>query len=365
MTPDIPENNKKIAILVFAWNESSVIQETVINLQQALRDSDALFVIADNCTDDTAILARNAGATTIERHSMLKRGKGAALTWFVDVYRTHLLSFDAVVILDADNRVSPGFCTELAEMLSPKIRAAQCVLYPANMAENPLSTLIALSELVEQTVFDRVRAILGFSVRLRGTGMVFVPEILVEMCPRISTEVEDIALSLLLAEKGVCVRQLKSIKVIDPKPTASSAASRQRARWFRGQWKAFWDYRSIVLKLLFQGPSGWSVFNSLFLKPRWLKLAVFLGIGFLFFKQTLISAFFLLIALTEILVILAGILSLPERWICLRSLVYLPAFITMWIKGIFLSLKHRPWLRVRETLHEEDFGLILQKKSKV
>lgn len=356
---------KKFAVLVFAWNESSVIQETVFNILQALRRSDALFVIADNCTDDTAMLARRAGAITIERYSKLKKGKGAALTWFVDMYKNQLLTYDSVIILDADNRVSAGFFEKLEGALTPEITVAQCLLSPTNIMDNPLSTLISLSELVEQTMFDRIRSTLGLSVRLRGTGMVFDPQILVELCPRISTEVEDIALSLLLAEKGVTIRQLRSTQVIDPKPIASAAASRQRARWFRGQWKAFWNYRFIVLLLLSRGPSGWSILNSLFLKPRWLKLVVFLAAGFILLRNTVISVFFFSIASVEILTILAGILCLSERWVYLKALVYIPLFIVMWMKGIILSLKHRPWLRARETLLEEEYRATLQKRSKI
>ncbi len=356
----LQSTSRKFAILIFAWNEEQVIGETLENIKKVLRPFDSLYVIADNCTDNTIDIARSAGAITVARTSGARRGKGAALTWFMEIYRSQMMAFDAILILDADSMVSEDILEKLSFLMSPGVQAAQCYLSPAGYQDHPLSTVISLSEIIEQTVFDRIRSRLGFSVRLRGTGMVFTPQTLLELCPKIGTEVEDIALSLLLAERKIPVRQFNSVSIYDPKPIESKAASRQRARWFRGQWKAFTDYFQIILKLFFRGISGWSMLGSLFLKPRWLKLMILFIIGVAFWKHPLIAAFFFLIISIEILMILIGIIVLPDRRAFLKSLLYLPVFISMWVKGIFLSLKHRPWLRVRENT-EEGFSTAVQR----
>jgi cellulose synthase/poly-beta-1,6-N-acetylglucosamine synthase-like glycosyltransferase len=351
---DKMNRTQKVAFIIFAQNESSVIRKTAENVCSVLRTSDALFVVADNCSDDTAQIAKETGARVIFRNVLAPQGKGAALVWFINNYQAQILKYDYLVILDADSLIPNDFVEKLNLQLQSGTRVAQCYISPINFESSPIATLIALSEIIEQTVFERIRSFLGLSVRLRGTGMIFDPKLLLELCPRIGTEVEDIALTLLLAEKRVCVKLMKDLIVFDPKPAERNSASRQRARWFRGQWNAFWNYRLIVFKLLISGPVGWSVINPVFLKPRWLKLICLTTIGLIFYWQPLIFTFFILLVCIELLFILIGMVSLPNRGIFFTSLIYIPGFVLMWIKGIFLSFKHRPWPRVRENLEKAD-----------
>ncbi len=348
--PTIIKPPRKFALVIFAKNESSLIQETVKKSLLALRDSDSLFVVADQCEDDTAALAADAGARVVTRRLGLPGGKGAAINWFVQNYYTVLNQFDYMIILDADSQIPPDFVTKLDQELKDGIVAAQCLLYPVEYEGSPISMLIALSELVEQLIFERVRSLLGYSVRLRGTGMILQPDFLHDISPRVSTEVEDIALSLLVAEKQIKVRSIKTAVLNDPKPIEIKAASRQRARWFRGQWNAFWEYRRIVLKLILDGFNGWSVLTSIFLKPRWMKILLMLVLGLALLHVPLLSVIILSLATIEILLFVIGVLILPDRWKYLQSFIYIPSFIWMWIRGILLSMKKLPWLRVRETM---------------
>lgn len=345
---------QKIAFVIFAQNESSVIEKTINNVTRILRESDELYVVADNSSDDTAATARKAGAKVVIRNSGSAQGKGAALTWFMNKFRLQIIAYDSVIILDADSLIPVDFIDKLCLHSVHELMAAQCFLSPVGFKDSPLTTLIALSEIVEQTFFDRIRTSLHLSVRLRGTGMVFDPQLLLRLCPQIDTEVEDIALSLLAAEQKITIRLLPEVVVFDPKPADRAAAARQRARWYRGQWTAFWKYRATIFKLLVRGPKGWAVLSSLFLKPRWLKLVVLLALGFVFLWQPVVAAILFALTGLELLLILTGILLLPERGLFIKSLVYIPAFILMWIKGIFLSLKRRPWLRVREEPENEN-----------
>lgn len=339
------------AVFIFAHNESAVIADTVRSVLDALQNRGDLWVIADHCDDDTAQIARNAGASVFERSAQKKRGKGAALSWVMQHYHRDLAAVDYVVILDADSRIGDDYFCNLDLEISKHqpLCVGQCFLKPVDYESSRLTTLIALSELIEQRVFDGIRAGFGLSVRLRGTGMVFNPDYLAQISPRIGTEVEDIALSLLSAEQKQIVRSLTSAVVYDPKPIERVSASRQRARWFRGQWAALRKYWRIVLRLILRGPVGWAVINSLFLKPRWLKfvLVVLSGIGFLLFNHLLLAFIFLSIVGVESIFVLAGTLLLPERRFFLRSFLSIPVFILMWIKGIILSCKEHPWWSVR------------------
>ena len=337
----------KIAVAVFACNEAFVIQDTIVSIQKALRPADNLFVIADNCTDNTVNLASQLGAKVFCRTNDRFRGKGAAISWFVKEHQDIINEFDQLVILDADSLLTEDFIEKLESELDDQFVVGQCFLNPVAYKDSPLSTLIALSELVEQTVFDRIRLLFGFSVRLRGTGMVFNPQLLYKLCNKVGTEVEDIVFSLLLAGEKITIRSITSAIVYDPKPTGLVSASKQRARWFRGQNTALWKYRDDVKKTFLSGMNGWSVLTSIFFKPRWLKLIILALFGLVCLHFPIISTVLFGYVAIESLLILIGTFRLQNRIEFLKSLFYLPIFLLMWIYGIQLSFKHLPWLRVR------------------
>lgn len=338
----------RIALVIFACNEADVISETIRKVRESMKSSDSLFVVADNCDDETAEIARSNGAQVMVRKDRSSQGKGAALSWFAEKYQTTILAHDFLVILDADSLVLPDFIQELKERLTENDVVSQCRVAPIGYHGSSMATLIALSEIIEQSVFDHIRSKLRLSIRLRGTGMIFKPDILIQLCPYLKTDVEDVALSLLLADKGITVKSLSTPRVYDPKPTHLKAASRQRARWFRGQWNSLWHYRAIVFKLIMKGPLGWSMLSSLFLKPRWLKFSFLILLGLVFWQIPFISWVLLVYVLLEILAILIGIIFQPDRLLFIKSFFHFPVFLSMWVKGILLSLKPNRWLRVRE-----------------
>ena len=340
-------SNRTIALVIFAHDEAAIIRDTVLSARQAVGKRDGLFVIADNCTDLTAEIAREAGAAVLIRENKKHLGKGAALGWFVK-YHWHLLrNYRMLVVLDADSVIEPDFLALVRAEIKDGDQVMQCLVKPIGYEHSHISTLIALSELVEQSMFERIREKLGWPVRLRGTGMVIDPHILYSVAEELQTELEDIALTLLMAGKGIKVKRLETIWVGDPKPTEPASASRQRARWFRGQWNALWIYRKEIMKIGVQGLGGWSLLSSLFLKPRWLSLVL----GLVLFAISIPNVFWLglfgVFLLFNFSLILAGILKMPERKIFLKAIVFVPGFVFMWLKSIFLSFQRLPWLRVR------------------
>jgi cellulose synthase/poly-beta-1,6-N-acetylglucosamine synthase-like glycosyltransferase len=346
---NIASNNIKIAIIIFAHDESSVIEKTVLSAKKTLESGDALFVISDNSRDDTAIKAEKTGACVFIRDNGSRIGKGEALAWFVKYHWDILRKFSRLVILDADSYIEPGFLKAIKANLSDANLVLQCFVIPVEYNSSPISTLIALSELVEQSVFDRIRTKLGWPIRLRGTGMVISPDALLSVSDQIQTEVEDIALTVLFTENKIKIKQLAGVEVFDPKPVETSAASRQRARWFRGQWAALWCYRSKVFRILCFGPAGLSLVGSLFLKPRWLVMAMKVILACLFYELPVLAAFVWFLVLIDIILYLTGIFLLKEKKVFLKAIIYIPGFVLMWMKSIFLSFQRLSWLRVRES----------------
>lgn len=115
----------RLAVLVPAHNEQNVIASSVRSILSSdyPRDKFDVYVIADNCTDETASLARAAGALVLERKNKTLRGKQHALKWAFD--QINLDSYDAVVILDADNHIDPGFLAVMDHYLATGYRVIQ------------------------------------------------------------------------------------------------------------------------------------------------------------------------------------------------------------------------------------------------
>ena len=194
-------------VIIPAHNESAVIVATISRLKKSLaaQSSNQIIVIADNCHDATAELARRAGATVYERHTSAPSNKGQSLKWLVEHPSLGLSKFDFVVILDADTLVHEDFFIEITQAIVKGARVVQGFIFPFNRAQSPISVLVSYSELLSQRIGDRLRSRLGWSVPLRGTGMAFRTKILKEITPLLHSRVEDLEMSLLLARQDILV----------------------------------------------------------------------------------------------------------------------------------------------------------------
>ena len=102
----------RVAVLVPAHNESAGLQGTLADIKGQLRSGDRLLVVADNCTDDTAVVARASGAEVTERQEPEKIGKGYALAW--GLRQLDVDPPEAVIMVDADCRLAVGTIDQLA-----------------------------------------------------------------------------------------------------------------------------------------------------------------------------------------------------------------------------------------------------------
>ena len=223
----------RIAVLVPAHNEESGIGATLKKLIPQLAGVDQLVVIADNCTDATAAIARNCGATVVERQDLDRRGKGYALD--------HGMRFieadppDVVVMIDADCIVDPGTIDRIARMAMATKRPVQAT-YLMEQPQNPspkdaVSSLAFLvKNLVRTTGLER----LGFPCLLGGTGMAF-PWSAIREAPLASGNiVEDMQLGLDLAIAGHPPLFCSQARVTGVLPQQHQAAKSQRTRWEHG-----------------------------------------------------------------------------------------------------------------------------------
>lgn len=233
----------RCGILVPAHDEEAGIGATLASITTQLRPGDRLLVVADNCTDRTAEVARLAGAEVIERFDPSNRGKGFALDCGVRALDSD--PPDVVVIIDADCLVRPQAIDRIVEEAWRRKRPVQAVyLLEAEPGAGVLAHLSSFAFRLKNLIRPLGLARLGLPCLLTGTGMAF-PWQLLRTAPLASGNiVEDMQLGLDLACAGHPPKLCPEAQVDGVLPTGRTAAFRQRTRWEHGHLRT----------LLTQGP---------------------------------------------------------------------------------------------------------------
>ncbi|NIC41044.1 glycosyltransferase family 2 protein [Aquabacterium sp. A08] len=239
----------RVAVLVPAHNEAAVIATTLAGLLPQLRPGDRLLVVADNCTDDTAALARAAGAEVVERSHATERGKGYALDFGV----RHLAQNppEVLLIVDADCWVQPGSLHTLSHLAGTHGRPVQA-LYLMNAPEGaPLKQRVAawawrVKNWVRPLGWHRM----GWPCQLMGTGMAFPWAMAERMALANGHLVEDMKLGADLALAGTPPLFCPQALVTSEFPTATAAQQSQRKRWEHGHLSMLF---SLGPRVLWQG----------------------------------------------------------------------------------------------------------------
>lgn len=228
------DNEKRsVAILMPAHNEALVIAESIQSIKQQLQPQDKLVVVADNCTDETASIAKACGVTVIERFHQSNRGKGYALD-----FGLQYLKFDAptvVIIVDADCIVHEHAITLLTSACIDAQRPVQA-LYLMESQPNPsLKARIAtFAWLVKNKVRPLGFRVLGLPCQLMGTGMAFLWSDISSVSLASGHIVEDMKLGADLARLNKAPLFLHEALVTSVFPPSEAATNSQRARWEHG-----------------------------------------------------------------------------------------------------------------------------------
>lgn len=222
-----------IAIVIPAHDEEAGIAATLEDLQPQARPQDRIVVVADNCSDRTAELAEQAGADVLVRENRELRGKGYALQHALDHLKSEPPS--TVLFTDADCLHSAGLVQRVAAAAEASGAPAQALyLMGANPDAPPARKVSAFAWLLMNKVRAEGLWALAKTVKLTGAGAAF-PWAIAEKLQLGSGEiVEDLGLTLTLAEKGTRVGFVPDALVSSTFPDAEAAATVQRARWEHG-----------------------------------------------------------------------------------------------------------------------------------
>jgi cellulose synthase/poly-beta-1,6-N-acetylglucosamine synthase-like glycosyltransferase len=216
-----------------AHNEECLIGQTIAGIVPQLDPGDRVLVIADNCSDQTAVIAAKAGAEVIERRDATQRGKGFALA--CGVAALHASPPGIVAIIDADCLLTPGTLDALVRAVVSSQRPAQALyLMDAPATPRSLDCVSAFAFLVNNWVRPLGCRRLGIPCLLRGTGMAFPWDVINRAPLATGNLVEDLQLGIDLTFDGHAPVFCAAAQVTGMLPSDPTAAANQRRRWEHG-----------------------------------------------------------------------------------------------------------------------------------
>ncbi len=258
------KKNHKYAIMIAARNEKNVIGNLLdsISKQDYPQDLLTTFVVADNCTDNTAEIARNHGAICYERHDDEHKTKGFALQYLCERIEEDYgrMSFEGYFIFDADNLLNTDYISRMNDSFDSGEKIITSYRNTKNFDENWVASTYGLHWIRSIRKNHRPRSVLRLATNIQGTGFLFTNEI-VRNGWKYTSLTEDRALTADAVAQGYRISYNNDAEFFDEQPTSLKIALRQRLRWSRGHLEAFVETGPYLFLNIF--------FGKLFIKTKW------------------------------------------------------------------------------------------------
>ena len=254
----------KYGILIAARNEEFVIGNLLdsINKQDYPRDLLTVFVVADNCTDNTAKIAKKHGAKVYERFDDERKTKGFALQFlFKNIEKDYgIKSFEGFFIFDADNLLNRNYISKMNDAFDSGEKIITSYRNTKNFDENWIASTYALHWIRSIRCNHRARSVLRLATNIQGTGFLFANEI-VKNGWNYTGLTEDRALTADAVARGYQITYQDEAEFFDEQPISLKVALRQRLRWSKGHLLAFLETGPKLFVNIF--------FGKLFIKDKW------------------------------------------------------------------------------------------------
>ncbi len=282
------EKDHKFMAVIPAHNEQEVIANLIESLkkQNYNRDLFDIYVIADNCTDNTAKIAKQSGAIVYERFDKEKQTKGYALDWFLQQKIKEDADYDAVVVFDADNIVHEDFIKNM----NKKLCQGEEVVQGYRDIKNPTDSWVAAGYAIFYWSMHRfyhlARYNIGLSPLLNGTGFMVKFDILKPNGWKTVTLTEDIEFSLQRIIKGKRLGWATDAIVYDEQPVGFAQSWSQRSRWTVGHIQCIKEYTKKLLLAVKENKTIMNVDGFLYIIgsiPMFIASIVLLLTNFLMF----------------------------------------------------------------------------------
>lgn len=344
----------KVSVLIPAHNEEISIASTLETIIPVLKEQDNLVVVADNCSDKTAQIARSKGATVIERCDSINRGKGYALDYGLQYLETN--PPDIVVIIDADCKVELGAIAQLTECAVSTNRPVQgtylMVPYSSQSSKDFVSQF---ANIVRNLVRPLGLKHLGIPSPLLGTGMAFPFKVIRSVNIASGNLLEDIKLGLDLSIAGYNPIFYPQAKVTAYLPSSSQAAKTQKTRWIHGYLQLIQTYMPILFKQAISQKRFdlLPIILDLCIPPLTLTVLIWASLMAISLTLALLQAFWIpaIISFTAGLCLFAGLIlawyKFAVKSIPLQKLLTIPLYI-FWKIPVYLKFIVAPqkvWVR--------------------
>ena len=247
----------RYAIMISARNEENVIATLVnsIHHQDYPQELVDVYVIADNCTDNTASAAEEAGAIVFVRNDLEKVGKGYALDYAINrIFKEKGEDYyDGFMVFDADNILDTNYISAMNRTFSDGHRIITSYRNSTNYGTNWITAGYALWYIRESKFLNHSRMLLGSGCAISGTGFLVHKDIIKEMGGwKYFLLTEDIEFSVANSIKGEKIAFCSDAILYDEQPQTFMQSWKQRLRWARGFLQVFGKYGSNLVKSIFK-----------------------------------------------------------------------------------------------------------------
>ena len=253
----ISDNCHSFGYIICAHNEEEVIEKLIDSIykQDYPKDLMHIFVICDNCTDNTVKIVTEMGCNVIIRNDLNNIGKGYALDFgikeILDKYSN--LNIDAYFIFDADNLLSRDYTKNMNNLFATGVRVATSYRNSQNFDENVFSASSSIMFLRECEVVHKARSNCNIGTYVSGTGCYVSSDILKDLCGwPFYTLIEDIEFSIYCANNNIKIGYSHDAIFYDEQTDNYSDAFNQRLRWCKGNVQCFCKEHHKLMKNFFK-----------------------------------------------------------------------------------------------------------------
>jgi len=252
----------KYGIVIAARNEEQVIGNLIdsINKQDYPKELLTIFVVADNCTDNTASIARDKGCICYERFDELHKTKGYALEFLFDKIEEDYKrdSFEGFFVFDADNLLKKDYISRMNDAFDSGEKIITSYRNIKNIDENWITMSFAVHWLRSIRSFHRARSFLRLATNIQGTGYLFSSEVVKNGWHYVSLT-EDRGLTADAVAQGYRISYQDEAEFYDEQTPNPRVAYNQKLRWSKGLLINFKE-------------SGWKLFRNIFLGKKYSKV---------------------------------------------------------------------------------------------